>query len=422
MKKGFIRRVFWGLMLVGVAGYTAVCGAATASVTKNSPATGSATTNGPATLLMDGRILAESKQRILAGDQELQPALKTLLQRAEQALQAGTFSVVNKTKVPPSGDKHDYMSFSRYWWPDPSQTDGLPYIRRDGETNPESQGSASDRPRTSKMTSTVETLALAYYFTGDARFAEHAAELIRVWFLNPETLMNPNLNFAQGVPGLYDGKKSGVLDGRLFCRVLDGVVLISDSEALSASEQDALRAWFSRYLDWLKKNDLARAESESENNHGTFFDVHSMCVALFVGDDNYAKRIADRAVNKRIRAQIEPDGAQPEELARTRSLFYSFFNLEAMFQLAHLAEHTGVDLWHADNSRIRAAVDYVAPYANPAKPWPYPEVTETDRIRMLQVLLYAAEMYDDESYGKRVKKLPGDVDAHLEQLVVPLMR
>ena len=376
----------------------------------------------PATLMMDGRILAESKQRVLAGDARVQPAFSNLLQNAETALKAGTFSVVNKTKVPPSGDKHDYMSFSRYWWPDPDQPDGLPYIRRDGETNPDSQGPASDRARLDKMTRGVETLALAYFFTGDARFAEHAAELIRVWFLDPQTRMNPNLNFSQGVPGRVTGKKSGLIDGRLFCQVIDGVALISGSEALSTSERDALHAWFSDYLDWLKTNDNARAESDSENNHGTFFDVQIMCVALFVGDDEYAKRVATEAIEKRIMAQIKPDGSQPEELARTRSLFYSLFNLEAMFQLARLAEHTGVDLWHAGDSRIRVALDYVAPYADPEKPWPHPEVKETERIRMLQLLLYAAEVYNEESYRKIAEKLPAEKDIQIEQLVVPLMR
>ena len=272
------------------------------------------------------------------------------------------------------------------------------------------------------MTSSVETLALAYYFTGDTRFAERAAELIRVWFLNAETMMNPNLNFAQGVPGLFDGKRSGLLDGRLFCRVIDGVVLIADSDALSASEQEALRAWFSRYLDWLKNDELARGEAASENNHGTFFDVQIMCVARFVGDDKYAKRIAGKAAQKRIKAQIERDGAQPEELARTRSLFYSIFNLEALFQLAHLSEQTGVDLWDADDDRLRTALDYVVPYANPKKPWPLPEVETTPRGRMLQVLLYAAEVYDDEYYRKKAERLPGYTDTDVANLVVPLMR
>ncbi|MDF7807854.1 alginate lyase family protein [Pontiellaceae bacterium B12219] len=376
----------------------------------------------PATLLMDGDVLAQSKERILAGDAEILPAFSNLVEQAEAALFSGPFSVMNKTRVPPSGDKHDYMSFSRYWWPDPTKPDGLPYIRRDGETNPESQGSASDRPRLGHMAAGVETLGLAYYFTGDPRYAEKAAELIRIWFLNPATRMNPNLNFAQGVPGLVDGKKSGILDGRLFCRVLDGVVLLEGSAALSDSEEEGLRAWFAQYLKWLKSNEMAQNASNAENNHGTFFDVQIMYIALFTGDVSYAREIAVAAVNKRILVQIEEDGAQPEELARTRSLFYSLFNLDAMFLLARLAEPTGVDLWHAGDSRIRAGLDFMAPYADPVKPWPYPEIRDEGRMQLLQLLLYAEKVYADESYGKWVEKFPEGTAGERERLVVPLMR
>lgn len=375
----------------------------------------------PATLLMDGDILAESKHRIQAGDVRVLPAYSNLLQRAEAVMHTGPFSVMNKTKVPPSGDKHDYMSFSRYWWPDPAKSKGLPYIRRDGETNPESQGAASDRPRIDRMATGVETLALAYYFTGDARYAQKAAEFIRTWFLDPRTRMNPNLNFAQGVPGLVDGKKSGILDGRLFCRALDGVALLDGSGVLRASETEGLRAWFSRYLEWLKSNEMAQDESESENNHGTFFDVQIMYVALFSGEYDYAKQIAEAAVNKRILAQIEPDGSQPEELARTRTLFYSLFNLEAMFQLARLAESTDVDLWHAGDGRLRAGLDFMVPYVDQAKPWPYPEIKDEGRMQFLQLLLYAETVYNEERYGRMAEKLPTDRNVRLEQLVVPLM-
>jgi hypothetical protein len=79
----------------------------------------------PATILMDGRILAESKQRLLAGDKELQPAFAALLKGAAKAMQEGPFSVMNKTRIPPGGDKHDYASYARYWWPNPAKPDGI---------------------------------------------------------------------------------------------------------------------------------------------------------------------------------------------------------------------------------------------------------------------------------------------------------
>jgi len=379
----------------------------------------------PATILMDGRLLAESKLRIKAGDVALQPAFTNLIKDAEKAMAGEPYSVMNKTKLPPSGDKHDYASYARYWWPDPTKPNGLPYIQRDGETNPGSQSPVeSDRSQLDKMVSSVETLGLAYYLTGEERYAERAALLLRTWFLMPETRMNPNLNFSQGIPGKSDSTKSGIIDSRVFCRALEGSILISDSPTLSPAEHAALRAWISEYLNWLKTNKISQAEAKAKNNHGTFFDAQIMYFALFAGDTAFAKQIAEESVKKRILAQIEPDGTQPKELARTRTFHYCAFNLQAMFMLAHMAEQVDVDLWHAGDSRIKVAMDFLTPYADPARPWPYPDIDTPHRAKLLlPLLLQASAAYKDDSYKQMLEKLPlAEREGNRENLAVPLMR
>jgi hypothetical protein len=355
--------------------------------------------------------LNETAGRLREGDRSLRPALKQLLAEAEAALTAGPFSVTHKTMTPPSGDKHDYMSFGRYWWPDPAKPDGLPYIRRDGETNPDSQGAASDRPRLGAMTDAVETLTLAYHFTGDERFAERAALLIRTWFIDPATRMTPHVKYAQGIPGVRDGSKSGLIDARLFGKVIDGVGLLAASPALAPTEREALRAWFRAYLQWLQTGPNPLQESAAGNNHGTWFDVQLAHVALFAGETDLVRSVMEQAVERRLTAQIQPDGTQPEELARTRPLFYSLFNLRAMFALARLAEHVGLDLWHAPagaSSRLKAALDLVAPYADPSKPSPYPSVQEADRLDLLPLLLQGSAAYGDDRYRDALEALPPD--------------
>jgi hypothetical protein len=183
-----------------------------------------------------------------------------------------------------------------------------------------------------------------------------------------------------------------------------------------------LRTWASQYLSWLKTDAMPQAEAASKNNHGTFFDVQIMYFALFAGDTVFAKQIAEEAVQKRILAQIKPDGSQPEELARPISLHYSFYNLEAMFYLATLAEHTGVDLWRAGDARIKVAMDFLTPYADPANPWPHPDINEASRMRLFPLLLQAADVYKDVSYRQMVEKLPpAERTIQRENLVIPLM-
>ena len=153
------------------------------------------------TLLIDSERLAITKVQLEKGDPSLQAAFNQLMIDADKALRKGPFSVTDKTQLPPSGNKNDYASYSRYWWPDPAKADGLPYIRRDGETYPGSQSlTTSDRRRIGAFGENTEALGLAYYFTGKVKYATKVAQLLRVWFLNKATRMNPNLNHAPCCP------------------------------------------------------------------------------------------------------------------------------------------------------------------------------------------------------------------------------
>lgn len=378
----------------------------------------------PTTILIDGELLVKTKMRLKDNDSALSSAERQLLVDAERALNQGPYSVTHKKKVAPSGDKHDYASYGRYWWPDPNKPDGLPYLRRDGETNPDSQSpEKSDRPRIERIGIDTETLGLAYYLTGEKKYADKAAELLRVWFLDPETRMNPNLNFAQGRPGHTDGSKSGVLDGRMMTRALEGSLLIADSNSLTEAEREGLVAWAGEYYQWLMTGKLAVQEADSKNNHGSFFDAQAMYFALYSGNKEGATKIAQQVVEKRIVSQVRPDGSMPEELERTRPMFYSVYNLHAMLLLARLAEHVDVDVWNGGDSRLRAGLDYLAPYADPNVPWPTPTIQEGERIKLFSILLMADRGYPDGEYLEKVDSLPLSKRApRRENLAFPLMR
>jgi len=378
------------------------------------------------TILMDGEYLESTKSKIEKYDPKLMDAFNLLIVDAEAALNEGPFSVAEKEKLPPSGDKHDYASYSRYWWPDPDQPDGLPYIRRDGETNPESQSlKESDRQRIGAMSNNTETLGLAYYLTGEEKYAVKAAELLRVWFLDPATRMNPNVNHAQIRPGHNNGTKSGVLDGRVMIRALEGAILIANSSALSDIEHKKLKTWAGEYFEWLTTNGMALDEEASNNNHGSFYDVQAMYFALYTGNREAATNIARKFTQHRLLDQIKPDGSMPEEMARTRPLFYSIYNLNAMFLVAHMSEKVDVDVWKADdeNSRLKAALDYLVPYTDPEKSWPTPTVGEAKKMEMFAILQMADRVYTDTNYLKVAEKLPLERrKIHRSNLAFPLMR
>ena len=378
------------------------------------------------TILMEAENLANAKLLIENNDSKLRFAFNQLIQEAEMALKENPVSVTDKKKLPPSGNKHDYASYSRYWWPDPHEPSGLPYIRLDGETNPDSQSlEYSDRQRIGTLGFNTETLGLAYYLTGKEKYAIKAAEFLRTWFLDEETRMNPNVNHAQIRPGHNQGTKSGVLDGRLMIGALEGSLLISSSSALSKNEQLRLKKWAAAYFEWLTTSEFALEEAASKNNHGSFYDVQALYFALYSENKEAASQIAQKFIQRRLYNQIREDGSMPEEIARTRPLFYSIYNLHAMFLVAHLAQKVDVDVYEKDkvDSRLRAGLNYLIPYTDPNNQWPQSTIGDTDRMKLFIILQMADRIYQDQDYLKEADVLSFEKrKIQRSNLVFPIIR
>ncbi len=364
----------------------------------------------PHVFLWNAGTLAAAKQKIRAGDKDYVQALANLKRDAEKALKAENYAVVNKQGTPPSGNKHDYMSQAPYFWADPNTPNGLPYVRRDGERNPEIK-KYPDHENLDKMVDSVETLALAYYFTDDEVYAAKAAEQLRVWFIKPTTKMNPNMQFAQAVPGESTGRIYGVLESRGLTRVVDSIGLLENSRAFTKADRRNLENWFTQFLDWLTTSQNGRGEGDTKNNHGTLYDVQVASYALFLGKKDLAKKVLETAKQKRIASQIEPDGRQPLELERTKSWNYSTMNLEGMMWLARLGENVRLDLWNyqtADGRGIRRALEYLYPFAAGEKKWEYKQIEGWEPQRLFPLMHFAARKYTDEKFKAMLAKIPPD--------------
>jgi hypothetical protein len=355
----------------------------------------------PHTVYWDGAHLAAIRAGQMNSDPRYTEVLERLRKNAEISRKRGPYSVMDKDDVPPSGDKHDYLSYARYWWPNPDTNDGLPYIRRDGRTNEELLAKG-DREPIGKLYDDVETLALAGYLFNESLYSDHAALLMRTWFLNPATRMNPHLRYGQAVPGRNDGRGSGIIDTRYFIRVLDAVALLSRSDAWSDEDQAALLAWMKDYLHWLQNDPMGKDEASERNNHGTWYDAQVAAIAMYVGEREFARQVVERAKMKRIGGCIEPDGSQPEELRRTKGLHYSVFNLSAMSVLARIGEPFGVDLWNYktdDGRSLRRGLDFVMPYLTGEKKWPHEQIEEMEVSPSDMGLFYlAAARYGEPKY------------------------
>ncbi len=310
----------------------------------------------------------------LPTDAAIGAAYRDLIARADKALAAKPASVMDKRSIPVSGDRHDYVSLARYWWPNPANPKGA-YIRRDGDTNPDIESNRFDRAALSRMARDADTLSLAYYYSDERKYADAAARVIRTWFLDPATAMNPNMNFAQAVPGVSNGRAEGVLDGASFIAVIDAAGLLAPSGALTATETTALEGWFSRYVDWMLKSPNGKAEGKASNNHGLWYDAQVARFALFARRPDVARKIVAAFPKGRIAQQIDASGALPAELGRTRSFHYSLYALNAAYTVADSAACLGVDLYRAEEKSrsLRKATDYLAAYRGRAADWPHKE-------------------------------------------------
>jgi hypothetical protein len=363
----------------------------------------------PRVFVLDSKQLVEVKTRINARDAALTPAFDKLIREADRALANGTFSVVHKELTPPSANRHDYMSIAPYWWPNPNTPNGLPYVRRDGEVNPE-RNQTSDRKGLDNMVQGVKALSLAYFFTGREEYAAQAIKLLRVWFLDAATKMNPNLKYAQAIPGRNNGRAAGIIETHDFPELIDAVGMLTGSRSWDQNNQRALQDWFNAYLTWLLESPEGRTEAKAQNNHGSWYDVQVASYALFIGKNELARKILNEYPTERIAKQIEPDGRQPRELERTQAWSYSLFNLEARFDMASIADKLGFDLWNyqaQDKRGIRKALDWLLPFATGDKKWSYHEISVWQPEELAPLLRRAALQYREISYENALSKLPG---------------
>jgi hypothetical protein len=348
----------------------------------------------PPTFVSD-RVLLASTKAAQENDPGVKQAVTYLRQEANKALETRPYSVTYKEKTPPSGDKHDFMSVGPYWWPDSTKKDGLPYIRKDGQINPE-RYKIKDDDYFNSLAHDVYRLGLAWYYTGDKRYAEKGAVMLRTWFLDTATRMNPNLNYGQAIPGITEGRGIGVIDTHNQAMLIDGIQLLKGSPALSDADYKAIQEWYKQFLHWMQTSPIGLDEEDEKNNHGTWYDVQEVSIALFTEQPGLAKEILNKQTKLRIDSQFTADGRQPLELARTLSWSYSQMNLKAFFELALLAENVKLDLWHyesPDKKSIERAFLWMMPFAKGQAEWTYQQIKTRDDKDYAEMAKTAARHY-----------------------------
>ncbi len=360
--------------------------------------------------IIEYEVLEAQKSDIKIGDNKAVKNYNQLIQKANKLLKSKPFSVVNKIGVPPSKSKQDYMSIGPYYWPNPKTANGLPYIRKDGEVNPKTRNNFTDYVEKNNFISAVKTLNKAYYLSDKKQYALKNLEFIHSWFLDEETKMNPNLNYGQSVPGKSEGRCFGIIEFGGIIEVIKFLELAEDNNILDKKIKEGMFNWFIAYSNWLKNSKLGKEEATRKNNHGTHYDVQLLSILIYLDKIDEVKDYLSTITKSRIFSQIEPDGSQPLELARTKSFSYSVMNLHGFLELAELGKKVGVDLWKLeskDGRSIKAGYQYMLPYLTNEKEWKYPQIKDIkySEEKLIRDLEYAKKIFGEHSFDKVLHQL-----------------
>lgn len=307
------------------------------------------------------------------------PTLDRLRRDVGTAIEAGPWAVTDKERLPPSGDPREYLTISEYFWPDPGSPDGLPWLLHDGHINPDAVSVSRNADQLRFMSNGARTFALAGLVLDDPELTERAVATLHRWFLDHDHGMRPNLRFASLIPGRDDPPGWGLIRAHPFLHALEAHSLCN--EAGLGGDLGGLDDWFAEFRSWIVASDMWRSELDRGNNHTTWCLALVLGIAIHLDDAASANELAEM-VEGVVMAQIDADGRQPHEAARSRSYFYCCFNLDGLSTLADLAGKVGVDCWSAGTvagDRLRAAMRWMAPRMEDLDSWPTPFHIEWDR-------------------------------------------
>jgi len=340
-----------------------------------------------------------------------------VLATGKRYLRERPITITNSSSPRSAGGKHDYFSEADYWWPDQKDPNG-PYIQRDGMSNPENF--TGHRHALIRLGVQVPALTAAWVLTRDRSYSDAAVEHLRAWFLNSDTLMNPNLQYAQAIHGRTTGRGTGIIDTIHLVEVVRSIPFLAESKSLSSAEYNGVKEWFAEYVDWLTTSKNGQDEREAKNNHGTWWVTQVAEFATFTDDQKLLNYCRDRFKTVFVPNQIAADGSFPEELRRTKPYNYTLFNVTGLATICQTLSNSQDNLFSfvlPDGRGLRKAMEYIFPYIKNKASWPNKADVEYFQYWPIRQpsLLFAGLAFSNPEYIKVWQTLPPEPE--VEEIV-----
>lgn len=340
-----------------------------------------------------------------------------VLKEAAWAMQQQPVTVTAQTCARSAGAKHDFYSEGDYWWPDPKNRNG-PYIQKDGLTNPDNF--VAHRLAMIRFSRIIGALSSAYKLTHNTRYIKQAMIHLQAWFINPETLMNPNLQYAQALKGITTGRGIGIIDTIQLMEVVQGLMVMENDPRMDKTLVKGIRNWFAQYLTWLTTSKNGLEEKAAKNNHGTCWTMQVACFARFTHDTALMDTCTNRYKTILLPNQMAADGSLPLELKRTKPFGYSIFDLDALTTLCQVLSTPQNNLWEyetTDGRSVKMGIAYLHPYLADKNKWPFAhDVMYWQNWPVAQPsLVFGAVAYNNKEWLNTWKGL--DHDPKVEEVI-----
>jgi len=324
---------------------------------------------------------------------------------ANKYLEQPPVPITNFSSPRSAGGIHDFYSEGDYWWQNPEDPEG-PYIRKDGQSNPDNF--VEHRKAMRNLNQWVSALVAAFQITKDEKYAVHALKHLDAFFLNKETLMNPNLLYAQAIKGKVTGRGIGIIDTIHLIEICRAIEVLAALDYLKGEKLTGLKNWFDQYADWLNTHPYGLDEKDHGNNHSTWWAAQVAAFAHLAEREDLLK-VAREQFKKLLSEQMAGDGSFPDEMSRTKPYNYTLFNLEGYSVLCQIASTEKDNLWkyESKNGRFEKAWKFIIPYMKDKSKWiKPPDVQHFDELPIQSPgLLFAALAYQDTDFLNTWKSL-----------------
>jgi hypothetical protein len=264
----------------------------------------------------------------------------SLLVEANKLLVKPYLNITNKHPDTLCINPQNYISFAPYYWQinneDPMKKSTVKAVYRDSRSNP-FLSERSDKPKLAQLCARIHLLALACILSNDKRYIEYIHKQLNIWFVDPDTRMNPHMIYAQIRPWSGASKGYGIIDCRWLILLFDAIAMLKHK--LGYEVEKEITSWLLQFAKWILSSISGLNEILRENNRGSWVDVFLCYIGLAVNKPQMVSCIIEQSLSERPQKQINKIGFQPLELKRYNPVSYSLYNMYPLYYLNNLSLH-----------------------------------------------------------------------------------